>query len=175
MPRPFPPRSCRTGSPVTCTPSSSSGPCRAWWSDNLRSGVTKAHRYEPRSTPPTRRWPPTTAWPSSPPGPTSLGTRPRSRRRAVGRTLDPGPARHQRFTSLAECNAAMPPAYGINDRPFKKMDGSRRSLFDEIDRPARAPARAALRVRQLEGAEGQHRLPPRGGPPLLLRPLPAGR
>src|SRR5205823_11364301 len=32
--------------------------------DNLRSGVTRPHRYEPDVNAPIRRWPPTMAWPS---------------------------------------------------------------------------------------------------------------
>ena len=46
--------------------------------DNLRSGVSKAHRYEPDINP-TRTWPPTAAWRSCPPGPASPATKPKWR------------------------------------------------------------------------------------------------
>lgn len=44
--------------------------------------------------------------------------------------------RNRRFYSLAEANAVIGELVGaINDRPFKKMPGSRRSLFEELERP----------------------------------------
>jgi transposase len=48
--------------------------------------------------------------------------------------------RHRHFTSLAEANAAIAECVGVlNARPFKKLDGSRRSLFELLDRPALRP------------------------------------
>jgi transposase len=48
--------------------------------------------------------------------------------------------RHERFFSLAEANTAIRMCVGeINARPFKKIDGSRRSLFEALDRPALRP------------------------------------
>ena len=48
--------------------------------------------------------------------------------------------RNRRFTNLAEANLAIADLVEwINARPFKKLDGSRRSLFEEIDRPALRP------------------------------------
>ena len=45
--------------------------------------------------------------------------------------------RHQRFFSLEELNAAIKPLLAkLNDRPFQKMPGSRRSVFESLDRPA---------------------------------------
>ena len=48
--------------------------------------------------------------------------------------------RHRHFTSLAEANAAIAECVSVlNARPFKKLDGSRKSLFELLDRPALRP------------------------------------
>jgi transposase len=48
--------------------------------------------------------------------------------------------RNRHFTSLAEANKAIAALLSwVNARPFKKIDGSRLSLFLEIDRPALRP------------------------------------
>lgn len=48
--------------------------------------------------------------------------------------------RHRTFTSVAEWNAAIAPLReALNDRPFRKRDGSRRTLFETVDRPALRP------------------------------------
>jgi transposase len=48
--------------------------------------------------------------------------------------------RHRTFTSVAEWNAAIAPLReALNDRPFRKRDGSRRLLFETVDRPALRP------------------------------------
>ncbi len=45
--------------------------------------------------------------------------------------------RHQRFFSLEELNAAIRPLLNqLNERPFQKLPGSRRSMFESLDRPA---------------------------------------
>ena len=45
--------------------------------------------------------------------------------------------RDQRFLSLGEMNAGIDRALSdLNHRPFQKMAGSRRSLFEEVERPA---------------------------------------
>ncbi len=45
--------------------------------------------------------------------------------------------RHHTFFSLAELNAAIQELLiGLNQRPFKKLPGCRRDLFEQIDRPA---------------------------------------
>jgi transposase len=45
--------------------------------------------------------------------------------------------RHHTFFSLAEANSAVRPLLNkLNDRPFKRLPGSRRSLYETIDRPA---------------------------------------
>jgi len=48
--------------------------------------------------------------------------------------------RHRHFTSLGEANAAISECVAfINSRPFKKLDGSRKILFEALDRPALRP------------------------------------
>jgi transposase len=48
--------------------------------------------------------------------------------------------RHQRFFSLEELNAAIRPLLvDLNDRPFQRLPGSRRSVFEALDRPAMRP------------------------------------
>ncbi len=48
--------------------------------------------------------------------------------------------RHQRFFSLDELNAAIRPLLtALNERPFQKLPGSRRSVFEALDRPAMRP------------------------------------
>lgn len=48
--------------------------------------------------------------------------------------------RNHRFFSLDEVNDAIRPLLGVlNDRPFRKMPGSRRRLFEELDKPALLP------------------------------------
>ena len=48
--------------------------------------------------------------------------------------------RDRRFYSLAEANAAIAGCVAeINARPFQKLDGSRASLFEQLDRPALRP------------------------------------
>jgi transposase len=48
--------------------------------------------------------------------------------------------RHWRFHSLPELNAAIRPLLDeLNARPFQKLDGSRRSWFELLDRPALRP------------------------------------
>ncbi|MEB3221032.1 MAG: IS21 family transposase [Candidatus Sericytochromatia bacterium] len=48
--------------------------------------------------------------------------------------------RHQTFFSLVELNQAIRGLLDrLNDRPFKKMPGSRRSVFDAVERPALRP------------------------------------
>lgn len=50
------------------------------------------------------------------------------------------PLRHHTFFHLSELNRAIRPLLAaLNDRPFQKLEGSRRSLFEELDRPALQP------------------------------------
>jgi transposase len=48
--------------------------------------------------------------------------------------------RDRHFTTLAEANAAIAELVGwLNNRPFKKLPGSRRSVFETVDGPALRP------------------------------------
>ena len=48
--------------------------------------------------------------------------------------------RYRTFFSLAELNAAIAKLLErLNARPFRKLPGSRRSLFEQLDRPALRP------------------------------------
>jgi transposase len=48
--------------------------------------------------------------------------------------------RHRKFFSLGELNGAIRELLGkLNQRPFKKRDGCRLSLFEQIDKPALRP------------------------------------
>jgi transposase len=50
------------------------------------------------------------------------------------------PLRHERFTSLAELNHALALAReSVNNRPFQKLAGSRRSVFEATERAALRP------------------------------------
>ncbi len=52
--------------------------------------------------------------------------------------------RHHRFYSLAELNAAIGALLDdLNERPFQKLQGTRRSWFELLDRPAMRPLPAA--------------------------------
>ena len=55
--------------------------------------------------------------------------------------------RHRRFFSLSELNAAIAELLEtLNARPFKKLPGSRRELFEHIDKPALQPLPAEAYV-----------------------------
>ena len=113
--------------------------------DNLRSGVNKAHRYEPdinatyqdmadhyrTAIIPTRT------------------RKPRDKAKVESGVLLAerwilARLRNRRFYSLHEANAAIKELVEwINDRPFKKMPGSRRSVFESLERPVMRPLPAS--------------------------------
>lgn len=109
--------------------------------DNPRVGVTKADRYEPQLQ---RSYEEMAAHfgiaviPARP-------FRPRDKPRAELTVLLVcrwvlARLRHQRFFSLEELNTAIRPLLThLNERPFQKMPGSRRSVFETLDRPAMRP------------------------------------
>ena len=106
--------------------------------DNLKSGVTKACRYEPSvnrtyeemaahygvAVVPARR------------------AKPRDKAKVEAGVLVVerwilAALRKRKFFSLAEINQAIQELLvRLNDRPFRKRDGSRRSLFESLDKPA---------------------------------------
>ena len=106
--------------------------------DNLKSGVTRACRYEPDinrtyeemaahygvAVIPARRM------------------KPRDKAKVEAGVLVVerwimAALRKRKFFSLGEVNAAIAELLTrLNDRPFRKMDGTRRSLFEALDKPA---------------------------------------
>lgn len=106
--------------------------------DNPRTGVTKAHRYEPILNV-------TYTEMAAHYGVAVIPARPYKPRdkakveagvQVVQRWIL-ARLRKRRFFSLAELNAAIRELLaGLNRKPFKKLPGSRQSVFEEIDRPA---------------------------------------
>jgi transposase len=109
--------------------------------DNLRSGVNKAHRYEPDLNPTyqelARHY--------------QVAVVPARVRRARDKAkVEQGVLlverwilarlRHRSFFSLAELNGAIAQLLEqLNNRPFKKLPGTRRTAFEQIDQPALRP------------------------------------
>jgi transposase len=119
--------------------------------DNLRSAVSKAQRYEPDLNPTYQEL-------AAHYGVAVIPARvrkPRDKAKAEGGVLLVerwilARLRHQQFFSLAALNAAIAAGLDVlNTRPFKKLEGSRRSHFEAIDRPALHP----LPARAYEFAE----------------------
>jgi transposase len=109
--------------------------------DNLRSGVTKAHRYEPDLNPTYQDL-------ASHYGVAVLPARvrrPRDKAKAEAGVLLVerwilAVLRNRSFFSLEELNreiARLLPR--LNERAFKKLPGSRRALFEQLDHPALRP------------------------------------
>lgn len=106
--------------------------------DNLRVGVTRADRYEPdlqRSYEELAAHYGAVVIPARP-------YRPKDKSRVELTVLLVcrwilARLRHQRFFSLEELNAAIRPLLAeLNERPFQRLPGSRRSVFESLDRPA---------------------------------------
>jgi transposase len=113
--------------------------------DNLRSGVSKAHRYEPDLNPTyqemARHY--------------QVAVVPARVRRARDKAkVEQGVLlverwilarlRHRTFFSLTELNGAIAQLLDrLNNRPFKKLPGTRRQAFEQIDQPALRPLPAA--------------------------------
>ena len=109
--------------------------------DNLRAGVAKAHRYEPDINPTYQDMA------------THYGVaivparvrRPRDKAKAeVGVQVVErwilAALRHRQCFSLAELNRALRELLEtLNNRPFKKLPGTRRTLFEQLDKPALRP------------------------------------
>jgi transposase len=109
--------------------------------DNLKSGVTKACRYEPDVNP-------TYAYFIEYYGTAVLPARPykpKDKAKVENAVLVAerwilARLRHGTFLGLAELNRAISELVtALNQRPFKKLPGSRASWFEEIDKPALRP------------------------------------
>ena len=109
--------------------------------DNLKSGVTKAHRYEPELNPAYQDFAEHYGLAILP----ARVRRPRDKAKVevavqVVERWILARLRDRRFFSLAELNAAIGELLTqLNARPFKKREGSRLSLFNEIERAALKP------------------------------------
>jgi transposase len=109
--------------------------------DNLRSGVTRPHRYEPDLN---RTYAELAAHYGAAVIPARSG-KPRDKAKAENGVLQAerwilAALRGRTFFSLAEANAAIVERLAwLNARPFRKLPGSRRSMFEELDRPALRP------------------------------------
>lgn len=109
--------------------------------DNLKSGVTKAHRYEPDLNPTYQDMaqhynvvviPARVRRPKDKPK-AELGVQ------IVSRWILAA-LRNHTFFSLQQLNTRISELLvGLNDRPFRKLPGCRRSRFETLDRPALKP------------------------------------
>jgi transposase len=106
--------------------------------DNLRSGVTRPNRYEPDVNATYQEM-------AAHYGVAVIPTRsykPRDKAKVEAGVLLAerwimARLRNEHFTSLGEANVEIGRLVEwVNARPFKKLAGSRRSLFEELDRPA---------------------------------------
>ena len=82
------------------------------------------------------------------------------------------PLRNQTFFSLGELREAIRPLLAeLNERPFTKIEGSRRAWFEDLDRPALKPLPAErYEYAEWRKARGQHRLPHPGWARDVQRP-----
>lgn len=106
--------------------------------DNLKSGVIKAHRYTPTLNASYEQWADhygTALVPARP-------HRPKDKSKVENAVLVVerwimARLRNHMFFSLGQLNAAIAELLiDLNNRPFKKLPGCRRTLFEQIDQPA---------------------------------------
>ena len=109
--------------------------------DNLKSGVTKTHRYVPVLNASYEQWSDhygTAIIPARP-------YKPKDKAKAENAVLVVerwilARLRHHTFFSLGELNAAIAELLtDLNNRPFKKLPGCRRSLFEQIEQHTLQP------------------------------------
>ena len=109
--------------------------------DNLHSAVDHAHRYEPDLN---RTYSDLATHYGSAIIP-ARSRKPRDKAKVevgvqVAQRWILAALRNRTFFSLAEANAAIRERLTwLNDRPFRKLEGTRRSVFEAIDRPALKP------------------------------------
>ncbi|WP_425572207.1 IS21 family transposase [Pseudonocardia eucalypti] len=131
---------CWIGSHVRCFEAMGSVPALLV-PDNLRSGVRRSHRYEPLLN---RTYAEMAAHYGTAILPARAG-KPRDKAKAeVGVQIAErwllASLRNERFTSLAEANTAIAAKLAwLDNRPFAKLDGTRRLVFEQLDRPAMRP------------------------------------
>ncbi len=109
--------------------------------DNLKTGVTRADRYEPDLN---REYAELAAHYGSAVMPARV-RKPRDKAKVEAGVLHAyrlilAPLRNRTFFSLSELNEAIAQLLEVvNTRPFKKLAGSRRSVFDECEAPLLRP------------------------------------
>ena len=117
------------------------GSAAIWVPDNLKSGVTTAHRYDPeinRTYADLARHYGAVVIPARVATPTDKPKVEVSVQIAQRWVL--AALRHRTFFTLADLNAAIRERIdAINDRPMKVVGVSRRALFEQLDRPALKP------------------------------------
>ena len=122
--------------------------------DNLKSGVTKAHRYDPDINANYQHVGEHYGFAIVP----ARAAEPKDKAKvenAVGCIEKQilAPLRHITFTSIAQINAAIKPKLiAFNQQSFQKMKTSRQALFDEVDKPALK----SLPPEKYQYAEWQH-------------------
>ena len=106
--------------------------------DNEATGVTQASRYEPvvhRTYQDLAEHYGIVVLPTRPRKPRDKAKAEAAVQHAERRLL--APLRHQTFFSVGQINEALRPRLAeLNDRPFQKLEGSRRQWFEQLDRPA---------------------------------------
>ena len=109
--------------------------------DNEKAAVHKASRYEPELNPTYRELAAhygTAVLPARPGAPRDKAKVEAAVQNVERRIM--APLRNQTFFSLGGLREAVEPLLAaLNERPFKKTDGSRRSWFEDLDRPALKP------------------------------------
>jgi transposase len=109
--------------------------------DNLKSGVSKAHRYEPDANPTYQDMAAHYGVAVFP----ARVRRPRDKAKAESGVLVVerwilAALRHRQFFSLVELNSVIGELLEkLNKRAFRKLPGSRREHFEQLDRPALQP------------------------------------
>ena len=109
--------------------------------DNLKSGVTSAHRYEPEAN---RTYEDLAEHYGCAVLPARV-RKPKDKAKVEKAVQDVerrilAALRHRSFFSLHELNEAIKVLLiQYNNRPFQKLEGSRRSLFEQLDKPALLP------------------------------------
>jgi transposase len=109
--------------------------------DNTKTGVTRAHRYDPDLNPTYYNFALHCGFGIVPTRP----YKPRDKAKVenavqVAQRWIVAALRHRKFFSLEELNAAIRELLTkLNHRPFRKRDGSRATAFEAIDKPALKP------------------------------------
>jgi len=117
------------------------GASELWVCDNLAAAVRKAHRYEPDVNVTYQEMAAHYSMAVVPTRP----RKPRDKAKVEAGVLLAerwiiAVLRKRRFYSLAEANLAIAECLeALNAKPFKKMPGSRRQLFETLERPALRP------------------------------------